>query len=292
VDVQNPDQADVEVLLRDYKIHALVAKELLEPSGRSKVDPYPNHIYLILHFPIYKEKLKETRTQEVDFIIGKDFLITTTYNDIPSLNKFRENFENSLHTEKEAHMHHAGLVFYYMLKHLYQSLDHEISEIDTDISAIENYIFEGDHKRMVKHIAFASRSILDFKTSLKNHGGIIESLELVSKKFFGKEFVYYTRSINGEYTKIWDTVASTREIIKDLQETNDNLLNTKTNQTMKNLTIMAFITFPLTLVASIFGMNTSYLPIVGHEMDFWIVFGIMVAGMVFMLIWFKYKKWL
>jgi len=292
VDVQNPSQEDVAILLRDYKIHDLVAKELMEPSARSKVDPYPSHIYLILHFPIYKENLKETKTQEIDFVIGKDFLITTTYNDIPALNSFRENFENSLHTEKDTHMHHAGLVFYYMLRHLYQSLDNEIDEIDADIAAIEHRVFSGEQKEMVEHIAFAARSILDFKTSLKNHKGILDSLELVSKSFFGKEFIYYTRSINGEYTKIWDEVASTRDVIKDLQETNDNLLNTKTNETMKNLTIMAFITFPLTLVASIFGMNTINMPIIGHDMDFWIVFAIMTAGVAFMVVWFKYKKWL
>ena len=61
---------------------------------------------------------------------------------------------------------------------------------------------------------------------------------------------------------------------------------------MKVLTIMAFITFPLSVIASIFGMNTKTLPIVGVPHDFWIIMGIMVFATIMFFALFKYKKWL
>jgi magnesium transporter len=61
---------------------------------------------------------------------------------------------------------------------------------------------------------------------------------------------------------------------------------------MKTLTIMAFVTFPLTLVSSIFGMNTHYLPIVGLPGDFWIVTGTMLALAICFFLYFKRKGWL
>jgi len=54
---------------------------------------------------------------------------------------------------------------------------------------------------------------------------------------------------------------------------------------------MAFITFPLTLVASIFGMNTSFIPLVGATHDFWIVIAIMIAASLTMVAYFKHKRW-
>ena len=61
---------------------------------------------------------------------------------------------------------------------------------------------------------------------------------------------------------------------------------------MKILTIMAFVTFPLSLIASIFGMNTSTLPVVGYEYDFWVIIGGMFMFTVIFFAFFKYKKWL
>ena len=78
----------------------------------------------------------------------------------------------------------------------------------------------------------------------------------------------------------------------NLRLTNDSLLETKQNSIMKVLTIISFITFPLMLFSSLFGMNTENTPIIGNGLDFWIIIGIMVAVSIVLLIFFKYKKWL
>ena len=64
------------------------------------------------------------------------------------------------------------------------------------------------------------------------------------------------------------------------------------NEIMKILTIMAFITFPLTLFTSMFGMNTIATPIVGRTGDFWIILGIMVIVSAGLFSFFKYKRWM
>ena len=77
-----------------------------------------------------------------------------------------------------------------------------------------------------------------------------------------------------------------------MHHTNTSLLSTRTTEITKNLTIMAFITFPLTLLANIFGMNTENNPIIGSPYDFWIIVAMMVAGIISMFEFFRYKKWL
>ena len=78
----------------------------------------------------------------------------------------------------------------------------------------------------------------------------------------------------------------------DLRTTNDSLLSTKTNEVMKVLTILAFITFPLSLIASIFGMNIDSAPLANNPYGFWIVIGIMIALMISMFLYFRHKRWL
>ena len=83
-----------------------------------------------------------------------------------------------------------------------------------------------------------------------------------------------------------------KETLLDLRITNDSLLTTKTNEIMKILTIVAFITFPLTLIAGIFGMNAKYMPFVVHDKDFFIILGLMVVTVFIMFAYFKFKKWM
>jgi magnesium transporter len=78
----------------------------------------------------------------------------------------------------------------------------------------------------------------------------------------------------------------------DLRKTNDSLLETKQNGFMRVFTILAFITFPLTLFSSMFGMNTAHTPIVGAQYDFWIIVGIMICVSIGFFSYFRYRKWL
>jgi len=95
-----------------------------------------------------------------------------------------------------------------------------------------------------------------------------------------------------EYEHVRHALMNARELLAELRTTNDSLLYAKQNEVMKTLTIMAFVTFPLTLLAGIFGMNTAYTPLVGRSYDFWIVIGIMLALTVLFFSFFKYRKWL
>ncbi|MEK9185922.1 MAG: CorA family divalent cation transporter, partial [Patescibacteria group bacterium] len=79
--------------------------------------------------------------------------------------------------------------------------------------------------------------------------------------------------------------------IHELRETNNSLLSTKQNETMKMLTIIAFVTLPASLIASIFNMSTS-LPLVGQPYDFEIVVTMMIFASACTFLLFKYKKWL
>ena len=70
------------------------------------------------------------------------------------------------------------------------------------------------------------------------------------------------------------------------------MVSTKQNEVMKGLAIMAFVTFPLSLIATIFGMNTHYLPIVGMRGDFWVIIGAMLFLTACFFWYFKRKRWL
>jgi len=96
----------------------------------------------------------------------------------------------------------------------------------------------------------------------------------------------------GDYSRAWSRLESNKEVVTDLRETNDSLFSAKTNTIMKNLTIMSFLTFPLALMVGILDMDTSSNPLSGSTHQFWIVLGIMGVSIVFILLFFKHRRWL
>ncbi len=293
VDLVAPTQEEVRSLMEEFSIDPLIADELMAPSLRNRVDARDGYFYLVLHFPAFKHLHDISATAlELDFIVGKNWILTTRYVEIDPLHQFSRVFEMETMLERKNIFEHAGFVFYYMLTELYRTLYDELSHITTRLDSVEEWIFEGYEKEMVKELSILSRDLLNYTQALESHDTVLESLEAPSASLFGYEFVRNIRSVYGEYTRLSSEIKSNRASLVELRETNNSLLGTKQNEIMKIFTIMAFVTFPLSLLASVFGMNAKYTPIIGMRWDFWIIVGIMLSGTLSFFAFFKYKKWL
>ena len=297
IDVTSPTKDEVQDLAKEHDLHPLLQNELLSPSLRSKVDVYEEYLFLVLHFPrcaICQGEPAEILgdSQEVDFIIGKNVLITTHYEQIAQLDELAEIMEVNPASYRSSGKTHAGHILFAIIRRLYQNQDDALLLLNQKLKEAEGRIFAGEEKTMVKELSNLNRELLDFHWALKNHSDVLASFEVAGREFFGDTFRYYLRAIIGEYEKIWNALQSNRETGNELRQTNESLLAIKTNEVMKILTIMAFITFPLTVFTSLFGMNTVNNPILGRPNDFWDIVVIMLAAVSLMFIFFRYKKWL
>lgn len=293
VDIENPTKDEVLEVMAEYSLHPGVAEELLSPTLKPRVDATPEYLYLVLHFPAFKHTHHIGDEQEVDFIIGKDFIITTRYETIDPLHKFSKMFEvNAILEKHDVKGIHAGFVFVAMMKKLYTAIEHEMEALRDDLEQAEELIFAGHEKEMVFFLSEIGRTTLNLKQTLSGHKEVLLSLESAGGVFFGKEFSPQLRYLSDEYHRINERVETHGEWLKELRETNQSLLFTKQNEIMKVLTIMAFVTFPLTLITSIFGMNTDHLPIVGMAGDFWIILSFMGLLAMSFFAFFRYKNWL
>jgi magnesium transporter len=290
--MESPTKEEAASIAQEFHLHPLVEGEIVSPSLRPKVDVHKDSIYLILHFPAFRHSHREDLRQEVDFVIGKNFLITVHYDSIDAIHKFTKEFEVNSILSKHDMGEHAGFLFFYLITKLYRSLEHELEHIEERLNHAEGKIFKGEEDEMVAVLSYINRDLIDFKQALRTHKDVLVSLETAGTKFFGEDFSFYLQSITGEYYKVANIVDGHRETLVDLRETNDSLLTTQTGTIMKRLTFVSFATFPPMLIASLFGMNALHTPFIGHPMDFWIILGIMLAITSMIIGFFFYKKWL
>lgn len=290
IDIENPTKDQILHLASEYDIPSLVIDETLKETERSKVDKYDNLIYLILHFPILHED-GSVKEKEIDFVLGRDYIITVHYEPIENLASFANLFEPDSILESGIKGNHSGYLFLHMISHLYNSSLVELEDINIHLKKIEHEIFSGKEENMVQEISKVNRKLLDFKQAIRFHREILKSFESAGREFYGIAFTYYLSSITGEFEKVHSMLDSHKEILNDLRVTNDSLLTTKTNETIKTLTIMTFIILPLSLITGIFGMNSEVVFITNSKDFIFVIFAMVLTGLV-MFIYFKNKKWL
>lgn len=292
IDLITPSRGEVKDVASEFSIDPSVSAELLSPTIHPHTELYPNHLYLVLHFPILERgTCTSSAEQEVDFIIGKDFIITARYEDISCFNEFRHIFEINAPLEEDHIGNSPFDVFTLIARRLYKAVETEIFTVHDKLEYIEKEIFEGFEKEMVVALSYAGRDILNLKQTLDPHQETLRTLIELTETFAGREHTAKIRTIESIYYRSRRNVTRIWQTLNELRETNNSLLTTNQNEVMKKLTIMAFVTFPLMLISSIFGMNTNFLPIVGTPQDFWIITGLMACATFLMFVFFKKKNW-
>lgn len=296
IDIKDPKEKDLKFLEKKFRfIHPLVLDEIIPPGHRAKVERHHDYFFMILYYPIFNQKEQKTEARELDIIVTRDHVITTHYKTIIPLKRLFDH-TNLYKTQKDEYMGEGpGPLLYHIISSMLNSALNKLEIIEKNIDSIEHAIFSGKEKEMVLKISETKRDVINFRRILAPQSLVLESLQVEGVDFFKEKMQAYLEDLLGNFGILWNTVEDQLETIQALAETNDSLLSNKTNEIVRLLTIFSVIVFPLTLMSSVWGMNTAYVPFtsdgVPSPWDFWAVIGIMSILSIGMLTFFKRKKW-
>lgn len=291
IDLLSPSEDEIRQIANEYNIEYFAAHELTSPTPRPRVRNYESNKYLcaVMHIPAFKHSHVSEEPQEIDFVIGRNFLITARYETIDALHKFdkRAELENVLGKGDSPYKH----IFIPMMQEIQNCLFDELSYIENWIDAIEENIFSGKQKLMVMDISRAGKNLLNFRKTINPHKEMLRFLEEKGEERLGKIFSQGVSEINKTWERLEEISKNHLDMLLELRATNDSILSTGQNEVMKTLTVLAFMTIPASVIASIFNMSVE-LPLVDSPHAFNIIIGSMVGVSLCMFFFFKYKKWI
>ncbi len=293
VDLECPTAEELDSVLDEFNIDHRIEEEIISPTPYPLVIPFPKYVYLILHFPT-ADPHGGARSQEMDFIVGKNFLITARYEVIDSIHNLHKIFEAEELLGLPHPVRTAEDLLERILRRLYSAIREETENISRMLERIEMDIFSGKGRTTVQDISKTGRILLRFETALGRHSEALTVFleHICEPAFFGKKFQQHSQHILAERNHVAALVASYRAAATELRNTNDSMLSAAQNEIIQKLTILAFASFPLTVIAGLFGMNTDSMPLVGHEYGFWFIILLMIAAAGSILAFFKHKNWL
>src|SRR3989338_10366343 len=292
VDVQHPTKEDMEYLRENFGLNSFLLDQLYLPAWRPKFEVLSPHLLLILYYPFYSKEKKDTSARELDILVSNDAVITFHYDSILPL-KSLFNKCNIYPGAKTRYMTRgSGFLTFEILNAFWEHILVKLSRINKKIDLIEEKIFRGEEHAMVREISLAKADVLDFWRFIEPQGQLLSQLRSEGTAFLqDNELKQYFSHILDHYHQAVHDLETYRETIRSLEETNNSLLTSKTNEIARILTVFSAIVLPLTLVASIFGMNAQ-LPFGDAPTAFWIILIAMGTMLLFMFGYFKKRKWL
>jgi len=255
VNIERPTERETEYLAQNYPFHHLDLDDCLSRIQRPKIDEYKDYLFLVFHFPVFNKEARVTTLSQLSVFIGEKYLITLHTGELKPLVKLFRECQIDEESRQENFSRGSGYLLYRIIDRLVDYCLPILNKIVDNIERVEDNIFSNGVRGAVKEISILRRDIISFRRIIWPMRAVIGSLEPRVRQFTKMDMAVYFGDVVDHVDKIWDALDEYKEVIEGLNDTHDSLATNRTNEIIRMLTIIATILLPITVVASIFGMN-------------------------------------
>jgi len=289
VNIERPTEQETEYLAQNYHFHPLDLDDCLSRIQRPKIDEYKDYLFLVFHFPAFNKQARTTTASQLSVFIGEKYLITLHKGELKPLVKLFKECQIDKESRQENLSQGSSYLLYRIIDRLVDYCLPILNKIVDNIEEVEDNIFSDSARGAVKEISILRRDIISFRRIIWPIRAVIGSLEPKIRRFTKMDLAVYFGDTVDHVDKIWDALDEYKEIIEGLNDTYDSLASNRTNDVMRMLTVIAVILLPITVIASIWGMNIP-LPFQNSTHSLLFVFLIMAVIIGGMLYFFRRKR--
>ena len=289
VDITQPEDTDIDLMTNVFDLHPLTIEDCIMPNARPKVEKFDNYLFLnTFALEAHLDEEEEIKTVELDFCLGKNFLLTVHADKMNSVTAIQGK------VEKESPLMDKGADFLLctVIDTMVDNYFPIINMFDDRVDDISDELFQNPNQETLNKIYNLKNEIMLLRRTVGPQTDTVNMILRGSFSFIDESNITYFRNVYDNLVRLGDTVGNSRDIITSALETYNSVVSNRLNETMKTLTVIATIVMPLTLIASVYGMNFKYMPELNSKFGYPIVMGLMVALSAGMLYYFKRKKWL
>lgn len=279
----------IQKLCESVGLHPLVIEDILNVEQRAKMEEYEGYIYIVLKMFHTNHATKEVVPEQVSIVLSRHFVLT-----------FQEGVEgDTFHDIRERIRNNKGIIRKMTSDYLvYSIIDSiidsyfSILEIFGDrIEQLEEELVNSPQKSTLTEIYKLKREMLYIRKSVWPLREAISRLEREESDLITRGTHLYLRDVYDHTINVLDTIETYRDMLSGMIDIYLSSISNKLNETMKFLAGISTIFIPMTLIASIYGMNFELIPELQWAHGYWFALGLMAAVGLSLFIYFKRKKW-
>jgi magnesium transporter len=293
INIERPASLEQGWLEEHFDFHPLDLEDVRSRNQRPKIDEYPDYLFIVLNFPVFDKAVGRLNAGELDLFVGPDYLITIPKQPLQPVEYLFERCRSKEELRQQYFSKGSGYLLYRIVDDSFDYCFPMLRKIGNKLDAAEEDIFSGRSEEIVRDISNIKQEIINFRKIIRPQRVVLRDLERTKQKFLAPDLdleIYFDDIVDAS-ERIWDMLENYKEVVAALEETNESVISHRVNDVLRVLTAISVIVLPLTLLASIWGMNVR----VPGEADltaFWVIIASMVVLLVGMLGYFRYRRWL
>ena len=284
IDFFDPKAEDLNPLMEPLGIHQLTIEDCLNDDQVPKMEDFPGNTFILMNAYTYFEH--DLIIDEVDFILGKDFLVSVSGHNTEgrhSLNGLEERILRNLADVRKG----SDSLLHVLMDVLVDRKFAAIEKLQDDLEDIEDQVIADPQKFHPSEIMRLRRCLIRLRKSLFHEREILTKICRRDCPYISEKAIFHFRDVYDHLAKSFEMSETFREMITSLMEMYVSLINNRmtmvanqTNSVMKRLTLITTIFMPLTLFAGIGGMS-EWSMMTGAE-NWKITYPLFLVGMVIM----------
>jgi magnesium transporter len=284
LDINNITKEEAEQLRIMFDLHPLTEEDILMSNVRVKIEEFNSYLFFVFYGI---QKNAEIELVELDFLLGKNFLIT---NHIPKLATFEELKSNS---ERLESLFKKGndFIMHFLIDREIDNYFPILENIDDEIETIEENATTQPHPKTLTRILQIKRNLVKIKkVSLPQR----EKLGQLTREHYpeiSRKAIPYFRDVYDHAVKASDAIDNYREAVSNTFDAYMSTVSNRMSEVMKVLSVIATMAMPLTVISGIYGTNFEILPGAHSAWGFWIMIGVMFLFSGGMLVYFRKHGW-
>lgn len=287
ISISSLDNEAIDCLVSKFNISPMVVEDIKNINLLPKAEDYKDYIFMILEDIRFDDGV-ELRTKQLSLILFKNLIISIEEYESGFFNIISEKIKDKINVVDIS----ADSIFYELVEITVEGYFDVLEIIGEKIDVVEDRLLLNPTKETLGEIYTLKRSLISTRKTLWLIRNAMNRLIKNEFNLVGNRALSYFREIYDNIVQLVDLTETYRDICSGMLDIYLSSISNKTNDIMKVLTILSTTFIPLTFLAGVYGMNFKYFPEINWEygyIGFWLISLIIT---LFMIRFFKRKKWM
>ena len=298
LDVHKPDSETFAQLEKQYGLHPLHLTESVQKVQHTQVEREDNYLFVIFHFPFFETHTDKIHVGQVGIFLGKDFLITVHNHQSPVIQDMLLGSQHSPELAEKNFGKGSAYLLYRFISQLLENISGMAEIVESELDGIENIVFDNSVSD-AQRIGKVRQKIVRLRRLIGPKRLVLQDLTEQINAFSGQDMTKYYSNTVKMANKLWEAIEEAKENIEIYKDADFTTSTEHTNRILAILTLIFTFTIPITVVASVYGMNV-LLPgsVNGKPWRFLgeystLIIVVIVSGSVAlgMYLYFRKKRW-
>ena len=281
---------EIEQLCANLDAHRTSTEDIFNRMQRSKLEEYDEYLFFSIRSSLdSKHPGKSLKTEQISFILGKNYILSFQEKKGDNFNPVRNRLENKKGIIRTKG---ADYAVYRLLECIIDNFFETNEDINNQIDYLEKLISYKPEKETLSKIEFQKRRLFDLRKIVIPMRDITAQLEDIDNPLVNNKNHHFFNDIKDSCLTVIDEMDAGKQILDSLTNLHYASMSHRMNEIMKLLTIVNTIFVPLTFLVGVYGMNFDIMPELRWKYGYFMAWGSFIIITVSLLFYFKKRKWL